>query len=89
MSSDTQLEAIRAKTDRDLATLLQRALERGARGLRRGNISEAEFEYAEAAKLLALADGLPGRTFQEFSTQVTGLRSDLDRSVEICISLAS
>ena len=85
-----QLAVIRAKTDRDLATLLERALERSWRALTRGSLAEAESEYAGTAKLLALANGLPERIARGFRIQAAGLRAELDkRSSEACALLAS
>lgn len=88
--SDTQsttLARLRAKTDRQLATIVDAALERGlalVRGQANGNWAQAEQAHAEAAKLLPLVYELSDPERHRFNSRLAELRSALEAGVANC-----
>ncbi len=78
MKSDRQLRELRAKTDRDLANLFQRRMERSLRALGAGDLEQAESEYQQSAALLCLTRDLPDGLFQTLRRELTELRAALD-----------
>ena len=73
-----KLAELRSKTDRDLAALLRRALERGFQLAGQAEYAEAEAVYARAAALLPLVTLLPPWEFAALCDLIRDLRAHID-----------
>ena len=83
-TTENKLAQLRAKTDRDLALLLQGLMERSFRALHRDDYAEADAGYAQAAKLLPLTHGRSGHDTGGLRNQLAELRAELDRTACPC-----
>ncbi|HEY1241019.1 MAG TPA: hypothetical protein VGF16_10700 [Bryobacteraceae bacterium] len=79
-TTENKLAQLRAKTDRDLGVLLRSLIERAFRALGREEYAEADAAYAQAAKLLPLANDLSGQDSEALRNQLDELRGALDKS---------
>jgi hypothetical protein len=89
--SDTRggrLAALRSKTDRDLARLLQRALETGLCQARESSFGDAENLYRHVKQLLPLLERLPESELLAMRLRAAELRSELDQAA-LTTALAS
>jgi len=78
-STEGKLVQLRAKTDRDLAALLGNLVEHGCNALARDDYAQAEAAYAEAAKLLPLAQDRSAHDSGALRTRLAELRAELDK----------
>ena len=84
-----KLAELRAKTDRDLAALLRRTLERGFELANHAEFADAEAAYARIAWLLPLASGLGSPEFTSLRARLHELRAYLDEMTLAGAGLAS
>ena len=75
---ETAIARLRAKTDRELCTLVARQLLRSRKLAGRGALSEAAKEYLTAASLLAVADIPPAER-----ARLERLMHDVRKTVEV------
>lgn len=76
-----RLAALRAKTDRDLARIVQRAVEAGLWSARESAVEEAEAIYRRVAQLLPLLEHSRAPEAGSVRRQAAELRSELDQTV--------
>ena len=75
------LTELRAKTDRDLARVVERAVEMGLWLARESAFDEAEAIYQGIAPLLPLLERSPGPEAQPVRRQAAELRTELDQAI--------
>jgi len=89
LTAGRKLGELRAKTDRDVAILLGRALDHGFQAISQADYAHAEAVYAGAAQLLPLVSGLPPWECAPLRTRLRALRAALDEAVMANACLAS
>jgi len=83
-TTQNKLAQLRAKTNRDLAALVQSLVERSFNALRRDEYAEANAEYTEAAKLLPVMQDVSAPDSTALRTRLAELRAELDNATCPC-----